>query len=437
MRIEACFDSHVHWLATGEFAQRLPLEDLASAAAVQGRSSKEHHWRGEWLLGYGWDDSGWSESPNRTHIDKWIADRPVALTRADGHAIWVNTEALRRVGLWPESNTEILPDPIGGRIERDADGWPTGLLVDQAAEVVRHAIPALSAPAIRGCLLQAARVFNQAGFTHIRDMTCDERQWAEAVHVDQAGLLTVAAEIYFWVHSFDHLDSGLTLAVRSKSQETPNLRVKGIKIFLDGALGSEGAWISGCYAGHGSSGLTLWTDDQLAFAMSRSWGLGLEIAVHAIGDRACEQAVATALKLQARGMTGSLHIEHAELMRPDTIERMLPLNVRVHMQPSHWLADGHWLHAKVGDLAACAFPWRRLQECGVSFDFGSDSPMVRCDIGDLLRGLDESASSGVPRLLGSPHSRVCHPDLAWAPNSYTSFVNGKPNQVVFRGRHLL
>ena len=99
MRINACFDSHVHWAATGEFAGRLRLESLRSPSDVMALKPEPSHYHGEWLLGFGWDDNSWSEKPTREVLDKWFPSVPVALSRRDGHALWVNTEALRRSGL--------------------------------------------------------------------------------------------------------------------------------------------------------------------------------------------------------------------------------------------------------------------------------------------------------------------------------------------------
>src|SRR5688572_18961940 len=99
MRIEACYDSHVHWPATGEFAQRLNLAEMESPDDILKVNPETHHIRGDWLLGFGWDDNLWSSKPNRRLLDQWRPDIPVSLTRVDAHAVWVNSEALRRVGI--------------------------------------------------------------------------------------------------------------------------------------------------------------------------------------------------------------------------------------------------------------------------------------------------------------------------------------------------
>ncbi len=120
----------------------------------------------------------------------------MALSRCDGHALWCNSEALKRAGLMGGHSPS---EPKGGRVERDESGVPTGLLIDQAAELVENLIPQPTAFEVRRHLLEGIYRFNQAGYTHIRDMTCDETQWNEALKIDRTGLLTLAVEEYFWV----------------------------------------------------------------------------------------------------------------------------------------------------------------------------------------------------------------------------------------------
>jgi predicted amidohydrolase YtcJ len=433
MRIDACFDSHVHWAATGEFSQRLSLSSLKSPRDILALKPENHHFRGDWLLGFGWDDNGWTEKPHRRVLDEWLPDKPVALSRADAHSVWLNTEALKRCGLLEPG----VADPRGGRIERDADGSPTGVLVDTAAELAEKHFPAVTSFEMRRFLLKGVQIFNEAGYTHIRDMTCDETQWNEAVRLDQSGLLTMAVEEYFWLKTVDDLDKQIALALRARKDQTPNLRSMGLKIFLDGALGSEGAWLSRCYHGSEQKGLVLWDRGQLSEAMQQAWENRLDVAVHAIGDEAADFLVGTAVDLKAAGVTGALHIEHGEVIRPETVEKMKDLNVRCHLQPSHWLSDRRWLENKIGDLTAHAFPWRRLQENAIPFTFGSDAPIEPSSIERIFEAVRESAEHGIPRLLGSPASYMSHEDLGWAPNSFTLMQDEKPKQVVFRGEHIL
>jgi predicted amidohydrolase YtcJ len=433
MRIEACFDSHVHWQATGEFADRLQLHSLSSAEEVLNIRPEPRHFRGEWLLGFGWDETGWPNKPHRRILDRWFADKPVVLQRCDAHAMWLNSEALKRAGLL-SSPRPVVP---GGRLEQDEAGELSGVLVDQACELIHALIPQPTGFDVRRSLLKGVQVFNEAGFTHIRDMTCTEQQWNEAVRLDQSGLLTLAVEEYFWLRGENELQTILELYSRAVAERSPNLRAKGIKVFYDGALGSEGALLSRCYHGREHSGLRLWTSAQLGEILRTCWSQGAAVAVHAIGDAAAHEVVEAALLLKESGATGALHLEHAEILRVDTIAKMKGLEVECHMQPSHWLSDRRWLQNKIGDLIESAFPWRRLQEAEIKFDFGSDAPIEVPSLTRTFQALRESAEAGVPRLLGSPVSHMSHRDLAWAPNSFTLVEDEVPKQVVFRGEHLI
>ncbi|HMN68031.1 MAG TPA: amidohydrolase family protein [Bdellovibrionales bacterium] len=432
MRIDACFDSHVHWAANGEFVQRLALGGLTSAASLSSVTDEPSHRHGDWILGFGWDDEAWTDAPSLKIIDAWESSKPAALSRRDGHAYWGNSAALRLAGI--DRNSE---DPGGGRIGRDGEGRLTGVLIDRAMDLVRKHIPRSTAFDLRRHLLRGMQSFNRAGYTHVRDMTCDIEQWNEAVKLEQSGLLTLAVEEYFWLQEPARTDGVLVDLEKARATRAKQLRVMGAKIFLDGALGSGGAKLSRCYHGEAHSGLLLWEMQALKDALRVFWEKGFAVAVHAIGDRAAEMIVDAALEVGATGRTGALHIEHGELIRPETILKMKALEVEVHLQPAHWLSDRKWLGEKTGDLSQFAFPWRRLQEAGIPFDFGSDAPIEPASLPRMFEALRESAKTGVPRLLGDPATYMRHRDLAWVPNCFTQIENDRPAQVVFRGEHLL
>lgn len=432
-RITNCFDSHVHWLATGEIAERLSLHTLKSAEDVKSLKTNSHQFRGPWLLGFGWNDNAWSMPPHRRILDEVFGDTPVSFIRTDGHAQWVNTAALQMAGLLEKN----ISDPPGGRIVRDHQGQPTGVLIDKASAKIDELIPKRSAVDARRSLLKGMQVFNQAGFTHIRDLSCDEQQWQEAVKLDESGVLTLAVEQYFSVEEGADVQIALDLAGRAREYKTHRLRAKGIKVFVDGALGSEGAWLSCNYSSGTGHGLRLLDMTELKEIMVETAKRDLDLAVHIIGDEAAHQTLITYDEVFRRGIGVRLHLEHAELLRPETIQLMSGRNIRCHMQPCHWLSDSQWLEKKIGSLKQFAFPWRALQEAQVSFDFGSDSPIEPPRVVDNVRALQESANHGIPRLLGDPLQYHTHPDLAWIPNTYSIFADGVPTEVVFSGEHLL
>jgi predicted amidohydrolase YtcJ len=148
--------------------------------------------------------------------------------------------------------------------------------------------------------------------------------------------------------------------------------------------------------------------------------------------------VSVADELRKQGTTGRLHLEHAEIVRPETIDMMKQIDVVCHLQPCHWLSDHRWLKDKVGEqLYFWSFPWRRFQQENIAFDFGSDSPIEPPSVGRTLQALEESSQSGIGKLLGLPERFMSHPDRSFSPNSFSIFENGRPVQVVFQGDHLI
>lgn len=424
-----CYDSHVHWTATGEHQERLQLYSLKSSADVASLKVQSSHFRENWLVGWGWDQNKWSapQFPDRKILDQVFPDHPVAFIRADGHAVWVNSLVIEKLS--PKDLQEFDNNP-GGRVLRDSSEAPTGVLLDHAMSLVKDLIPKPSSSQIRSWLLKGMQIFNRNGFTHIRDLTCEPSQWNEARRLEKEGLLTLAVEQYFDADPFEKFDEALSAAKAARNDKSHLLRVKGIKVYYDGALGSEGALISHSYRS-GQSGLQLMTPDQFAYAAEKTWDAGFELAIHVIGDRAAHDVATKAVELWSKGRKGILHLEHAELLRPDTIELLKGRSVRCHIQPCHWLTDHHWLEEKVGSLNQHAFPWAKLQESGIDFDFGSDSPIEEPRLQATLDGVEHSRQNGIAALKGDPLSFHEHSDRSWTPGTSTVWENNQIKSVTF------
>ncbi|HEX4924013.1 MAG TPA: amidohydrolase family protein [Bdellovibrionales bacterium] len=431
-----CYDSHVHWQATGEHTERLTLKHLKSAEDLAQLAPQPHHYRGDWLTGWGWDQNQWTppEFPTAAQLDRFFPDSPVAFTRADGHAMWINSEALRRIPV--EQLVGFSRDGQGGRVVRDESGSPTGILIDNAMSMVRALIPPPPAALVRRWLKTGMQVFNSNGFTHIRDLSCDWTQWREARALEESGELTLAVEQYFDADPFEHFDRALEWADRARQENSRLLRVAGIKVYYDGALGSEGALLSHPYRS-GEAGLRLMTPQQVREAATRAWQAGFDLAVHVIGDLAAHEVVSTAVDLWQQGLKGRLHLEHAELLRPETAELLKGRNVVCHIQPCHWLTDREWLQEKIGGLAKFAFPWALLQRYGIPFDFGSDSPIEPPHLRLTRASVDDSANAGVDKLAGDPFDYHQHPDRDWTPGTQTRLDGDQVSRVTFMGRDLI
>lgn len=414
LKIPRLYDSHTHFLATGEFATGLHLGDLLAPGDLATRPlNNPHFYRHDWLVGFGWNDSQWKTPPHKSILDQIFPDRPVFLARADGHRSWVNSRALEQLGLVSE----------------------TGILLERDHLRAWEALPHFSKAQQRSQILSACRTFNQAGFTHVRDMSCSESLWNLLVEMSASRELTVAIEENYTSHGLNDFDQMLQLCLLAKKSETPFLRMKGIKIFYDGSLGSETAFLSKPYNGksEGPHGLTQWELSHVEEVVKRTWAAGLEVSVHTIGDEAAHHIVQVARKVSAQGAVGRLNLEHVQVLRPETIQLMKPLHVRCHLQPCHWLSDRVWLKEKLGDLYRYAFPWESLRAAQIPMSFGCDSPIEPPSFWRNKIALEESVAEGIRKFTGDLVETHSHPDASFA-DSTTTIEDGIVREIIFAGR---
>jgi len=415
LKIPRLYDSHVHWLGTGQIAVGLQLYDLQKAEDIAQIPVLPEYFRGQWLVGFGWDHNKWPDKqlPSKETLDRAFPDFPVMLQRGDGHCSWLNSMALEKLGF---------------------ECGHSGILMEEEHFKAYYSLPKLSDAQIRQALKKGCEIFNQAGFTHIRDMTCDEQQWRAATELDRAGELTLYVQENFLCEKPKDVDRILELLEKAKTEETPHLKAQGIKVFFDGTLGSDTAWLSQCKcAPHKFS----WSSEDIETLLMKAWSKGFEVAIHTIGDEAAHQVVQAARKVMATNQyTGWLNLEHVEVLRPETVLMMKALHVRCHMQPCHWLSDKAWLKEKLGDLYKHAFPWGTLSRSGIPLYFGSDSPVARTSFWDNQQALAESAKARIPALKGSIvdfHSF----SGATLGETFTVFEDQTLKELVFDNRRLI
>ncbi|MGE0631513.1 MAG: amidohydrolase [Pseudobdellovibrionaceae bacterium] len=425
-----CYDSHVHLMATGETASILSLATLRKPEDVKDLNIPEISKRGEWIVGFGWDHSLWPEGlPTKEILDHYFPNQPVNFTRADGHTAWVNSEALRRILLLGKKESEF-PSPAGGKIIRDSSGVPTGILVDTAKLLIDQIVPSPTDEQVATFLKKGVEIFNRAGFTHVRDMTSTPKQFALLKTLNSQAPLSLAVESYFVLDSIHELDLLAAHAVLAKKDSPKNMRLLGLKIFFDGALGSEGAYISQNYQGSSENGKIAWSKEEIQKILSVAFDKNIECAFHTIGDEAVHFIASWALDLKNQDRLGSITFEHAELIRPETIELLSELQAKVYMQPCHWLTDRVWLEKKLGRLAKHAFPWQALEKKGITFFFGSDSPIEPTSIFSNIQALNESSKQGIAPISKSYFSYQSHPDKNWCP-AISHFEDGKCTGIQF------
>lgn len=365
-------EGHAHVGGLGALSRKADLVgtlDLPDALE-RLRAWASAHPKG-WLLGRGWDQNRWPEKafPGAADLDAFTGTRPAFLQRVDGHAAWVNTAALNLAGIGPAT-----PDPQGGRILRDAQGRPTGILLDAAVELVQKLIPAPSRAELQARLKAGLEALRAQGFTAVADMGVEAPELAAYRRMAAAGTLPIRV--------FAYLAHDQRLMLRELKQ--PRVRglsffqVQGVKFYLDGALGSRGARLLAPYADDPST-QGLWVTDPMKVAHDAAITLraGYQPAVHAIGDAANQ--VALDILHRAVKKSGSLlppRIEHAQIVTAADAARFGKLGIVASVQPVHCTSDHAWTPARLGPSRADeAFPWRSFAQGGALLAFGSDAPV--------------------------------------------------------------
>lgn len=435
-KIISCYDSHTHFWATGQVAEGLKLNHLRSVDEIKTIEIKRNHYRSNWIVGFGWNHNNWPESklPNKKILDESFVGTPVFLTRVDGHASWINSQAISEL---KKLGYDFDSDPDGGIIERDAAGEPTGILFDQAHIKALMLLPDYSSVQHQSFFKTAQTIFNQAGFTHIRDLSMNLSFWQILKQMEDNKNLTVCLEAFVIVESLNDFDRVLKEIEHIKKESSQQLRLQGVKIFIDGSLGSKTAFLSQNYLQNNNNGILIWSFENIKELIRRSWLAGQQVAIHAIGDQAVHIAVGAAREISAEGILGRLHLEHVQILRPETVLLMKPLHVVCHMQPCHWLSDSKWLKQVIAsDLVKNLFQWELLRKNKIPLYFGSDSPIEAPSLFNNKTALIESAERGVPKLNADWKLFHTHPDIKWM-NCYTEIENNKIKQVYFNNNALL
>jgi predicted amidohydrolase YtcJ len=369
-------DAHGHLLALGFEATQIALSDTQSLAEAQARIgayAKAHPDR-RWLLGSGWNQVKWrlGRFPIAGDLDAVVADRPVLLSRIDGHAEWLNTAALRACGI-----AKTTPDTAGGRIERDADGNPTGVLVDKAMDLADKAVPDSSIEERRAALTAALGQLSAVGLTSVGDAAASARDIALFEEFADQGLLTV--RIYAMI-----LDAGDDFQALTKrgpllGYANDHLTVRSVKLFADGALGSRGAALLAPYSDQPNQrGLLFMSDADMERKIETALRAGYQVNVHAIGDAANAQ-VLDGFEGAYKAVGGQAlrnRIEHAQVVALADIPRFKQLDIIASMQPTHATSDMNMAEDRIGpERLKGAYAWRRFLEQGTRIAAGSDFPV--------------------------------------------------------------
>jgi len=365
-------DAHCHLYGLGVDLENVSIRQLDSEAATVARIAEAAKQRPatEWLIGRGWDQNRWpgQQFPTKASLDAAVSDRPVLLRRVDGHAFWVNSKALAAAHI-----TADTKDPPGGKIVRDADGSPTGVLIDNATDLVDTVVPTPS-PAVRERRIRAAaQLAIAAGITGVHEMGIEDAT-AEVYRK-----LASTNELPLRVYAFLLGDPGKLDRVRvSPAPATGWFTMRGVKFFIDGALGSRGARLYEEYDDDkGNLGLWVTEPEKLSAAVDAAVSGGWQVAIHAIGDAGVGSVLDAYLAAQAKhGGDRRLRVEHLQVIAPQDIPRLVETQAIASMQPTHATSDMPWAEQRIGpERIKGAYAWRTVLDKGVPLAFGSDFPV--------------------------------------------------------------
>lgn len=418
-QIHNCYDSHTHFSATGQVALGLQLQSLSSAAAIDELRILPEYYRGHWITGFGWDQI---EFPNEKILDQVFPETPVLFSRADGHTSWINSKAYH----------ELVS--LGFKLQ---SANFNGILQEQDHIKALTLLPNFTDIQQKSFLVESQKIFNQAGFTHVRDLSMNLNTWNLLSQLQREKNLTVCLDTFVTSENLSHLDQVFSEISEMQKNPCPQLKIHGVKIFIDGSLGSKSAYLSENYLGSNSSGVLTWSLKDIKTLMTQVWQKGLDVAVHTIGDQAVHEVVQIARQISADGILGRLHLEHVEVLRPETIQLMKPLHITCYLQPCHWLSDEKWLKQILPKtLLSNIFQWELLRKNKIPFFFGSDSPIEKPSLWNTQKALLQSAEYNVPTLQADWTNYHSHPDANWN-KGLTELSDEKVEQVYLNGESLI
>jgi predicted amidohydrolase YtcJ len=417
-------DSHVHLI---EWALGRTAPDLSGAgamtevlAAVRGRAESVP--QDTWLEFKGWDPALRPEA-GLADLDAASQGRAVALVAHDLHSGWLNSEAMRRLGI-----LENRSDPPGGTLERDPDGRPTGLLKERALDWWYEGRPRPGDAERKAALLQAQAALHGLGVTAVHSVEApDSFRMLEGLEL--AGELGLRVLHHFPQRFIDTLiECGIASGFGSE-----RLRVGGIKYFSDGALGSRTAWMLEPYEDSEGCGILRLQPEELAADVERALAAGLSATVHAIGDAAVRMVLDTLERAGSRGLAIPHRIEHLQCVERSDLERAARSNVVASMQPSHLLTDIRLAEGRWGpERCRGTMALRSLLDAGTVLAFGSDAPVEDPDPRECFyAALERRDRSGYPSDGWYPEERLSGPEVLKAYTEGPAIAAGDADR---RGR---
>lgn len=366
-------DAHIH---LGNYALSLQKVNCETSSrqvcldAVYQRRLKVSP--GEWIMGHGWNQNVWQTGFGNCHeLDAVSPDNPVYLTAKSLHAGWANSLALMQAGI-----TATTPDPKDGKILRDENGEPTGILLESAMNLLESAIPRPSISHLAESIQSAQKELWKLGITGVHDFD-GEDCFAALQILDDRGDLHLRVSKSIPREMLSHA-SALKLRFGFGSQF---LRIGFVKLFADGALGPQTAAMLEPYETSTSQlGMLLLSEEEILDLGMQSVQTGLPLAVHAIGDKANRTAMKAYAKLRSFETLSSQpplphRIEHVQLIHPEDLPALATHHITASMQPIHATSDQEMADLHWGKRVVNAYAWKSILKTGANLVFGSDAPV--------------------------------------------------------------
>jgi predicted amidohydrolase YtcJ len=396
-------DAHTHFATWALGRRRVQLAGARTRAEALRRLAAAVP-VGGWVLGQGWDSNAWEAAPDRRALDA-VHSGPVFLDALDLHAAWLNSAALAAAGIGRDT-----PEPFGGRIVRDGAGEPTGLLLDRAVELVLPALPVPPGDVLLAALVEGQAEAHRLGITGIHDVET-EPVLAAFRHLETENALRLRVLFHPPVAALGRLVSE---GVRS-GQGSDWLTIGGVKLFLDGSLGKQTAWMLSPYEGSRDRGMPITTAEFARAAILMAARAGIAATVHAIGDAAVRRALDLLAEVPRAAVPH--RIEHFQCVHPADLARAARLGIVVSMQPAHLLADIPLIERFWGERGRGAYCFRSILGAGATLAFGSDVPVASIDPREgVYAAISRVADDGSPAAGWRPAERL---DFGTTLRAYT------------------
>lgn len=420
-------DSHLHLTWLGFFLRQVDMNGTKSIAELQERLRQHAAGLGpdEWIRGGGWEQGAFAEGryPTRQDLDAVEPNRPVVLDRVCYHALVCNSKALELAGI-----TRDTVPPADGEIRRDAAGEPTGILTESACSLVTRLEPEPTFAQKKEAFLRAQERANQAGLT--------------SCHTNDYGMLEVIQEIRREgrLTMRVYLDQTMSLDQVEATQHLTGfgdewLRIGSVKMFQDGSLGARTAALWEPYSDDvehpDNRGLLMQSQEQLDALVMAAHRKGMQVAIHAIGDRAVDSALDAIEKaLRAYPRADHRHrIVHLQIINPRIIARFKELGVVADVQPRFVNSDPVWAELRVGpERSATSYPWKSLLDAGVHCAGGSDCPVEPLDpLLGIYAAVTRARMDGTPRDGWLPEQRLSVEQSVALFSRYAAYVSFEEN----------